>query len=148
MNIPVNCQTPVDKQASKVLWKAPWWALYPEPAKMAIREVEKKHSWEAWIDFTKAPPVKNGGTQITDLRGKKFSVDLFKKTPIGREKVGEVEATIVGYSRISKNPTGTSRSQCWWAKIGKEIVEIWRGSNSQKSWRLTKAEDDSELMNP
>lgn len=64
----VGHERPVDRVASRLLWKSPWWAKYPEPAQKAILEVKVETTWQAWVDYTKAPT--SGGKFTTpDRRG-------------------------------------------------------------------------------
>ena len=67
---------PVNLIAAKLLWKAPWWAKYPEPAKAVIVKLPLAAEWSAWVDFTKSAPIRKRPPwdsrphpQITERRG-------------------------------------------------------------------------------
>ena len=61
--------TPVNLQASKMLWKSPWWAKAPPDVKEKVTKAAEVVTWEAFIDYFKAPPEKSGtGNPAEDRR--------------------------------------------------------------------------------
>lgn len=119
----------IDKQASKIFWKAPWWAKLPEEDKKEIIVAELK--MEDFVDVNQAPPIRPGGkgNQISDIRGQK----------VKHRKYGWV-ALITGYAYARKTRllatkingvTLRENEQRWYAICGGSV-----GIIKYRNWKM------------
>ncbi|MFO0202632.1 MAG: hypothetical protein ACK528_05830 [Alphaproteobacteria bacterium] len=62
---------PINLQASKLLWKSPWWAKAPPEEKKVVEKAIEPLTIDAAIDYMKEPPQRPGPkeNQVKDLRG-------------------------------------------------------------------------------
>lgn len=93
---------PVNKQAARIFWKAPWWAKLPLEDKEALIRIPARI--EDLINTTNAPPERPGNkhNQIQDRRGHKM-----------KNKHGLV-VLIIGYAYCRPlNPRNVKRLELW-----------------------------------
>ena len=105
----VRHSRPVNMQAAKIFWKAPWWAkLPPEDKEEMIHTVTKL---ENLVDVYQPPPQRPGGrhNQIPDLRGTKV-----------RHKKQGIVALVLGYAyaKASHLTRGDQKRELWWTGNG------------------------------
>jgi hypothetical protein len=151
---------PIDRQASKMFWKAPWWAQYPEPAKRAILEVKNDVSWEAFVNYINPPPNKGRpeGNKLKDRRGETVQDKLgFVAKIIGYSRScppGEVQVRLRARSKpiwfrgdgwndkqLNKDTYGAGA--IWWAVVDGFVTEVWQGPR-RSYWRVYKPKQDHE----
>lgn len=120
-------ERPANLISARLLWKAPWWAHYPETARKAVLGIKKQHSWQAWVDYTKAPP-NNGGprsSQIIDRRGIVFQY-------FGEDRT----ITVIGFSRSigheSMHPSG--KRPAWWVGGGWDPKRMGQRTLYHHAW--------------
>jgi hypothetical protein len=118
---------PINAQACRVLWKAPWWAHHNEITKEA-EKVFPKHEWELHANLFNGPPIKGiQGQETIDRRGVRVRFKLESK-----------EGVITGHYRRSGN--GHAKLQQWW-------VMLEDGGITTLTWGVNKKAIRYEVLN-
>lgn len=121
----IATRSPVNRQAARVMQKAPWWAHYSEIPKQA-EKLMPVHEWRLCADLFLPPPRQVGQKPPTDRRGTRVKFHLEK-----------LEAVITGHHRIKR--IGGNNIHVWWAicEDGSVTTLTWGGqSKKSKRWEL------------
>ena len=122
MSVPIS-RDPIDKQSSKIFWKAPWWAKAPPEDKNHFEKVLEKAletvDYKTLLNYTNPPPKRIGDVhnQIKDKRG--YTV-LWKSGNTG-VVLGYAEAQIKPYKR-----TRIRRAIYWWVMLPDNEIRMVR----------------------
>ena len=122
---------PINLQAAKVFWKAPWWAKISLEDKTEVIRTTAKI--EDLVDVNCPPPTRPGGghNQIPDLRGTKV-----------RHKSRGLVALVLGYafsapqSHNVRRDNRTNHQTVWWNGNNWNSVENQgsRGFRNEQRW--------------
>ena len=113
MDIDIFKRKPINKQAARAIWRAPWWAHLNEAPKQAQKLIPS-HEWELHADLFRPPPEKDSA----DRRG--VHVKFF---------LGNERGVVTGFHRRQK--TGGKNQYYWW-------VMLMDGTITTLCWNLGK----------
>ena len=131
MNLSIS-RDPIDKQSSKIFWKAPWWAKAPPEDKDHFEKVLEKAleivDYKTLLNYTNPPPTRIGDLQqqIKDKRG--YTV-LWSSGSTG---------VVLGYAEAQKKPykgTRMRRAIYWWVLSTDNQITMVRDLNLGKGTR-------------
>lgn len=129
MSASIN-RDPIDKQSSKIFWKAPWWAKAPPEDKKHFEKVLEKAletvDYKTLLNYTNPPPQRIGNEyqQIKDKRG--YTV-LWTSGNTG-VVLGFAEALVKTFKRTHKR-----RVVYWWVLVSDNEIKMVRDFNNGKS---------------
>ena len=154
-------ERPVDRVAARMLWKAPWWATYPESAKPAVLTCQEELPASVWIDYTKGPPS-SAAWEVKDRRGwvLEFGQDKRRGTIIGYahgERAVEAEpaskpAWYVG-SRVGWNEWSKQHGKahpvvhCWWVLMDDGTRSLLRWKTGKRTWAIISPQNEARTTN-
>ena len=129
-------RTPVNKSASMVFWKSPWWAKVSPDTKAAAKKVVEKFDYKTLLDYTSPPPARpgNSNSQIKDKRGFRVTKNSIDKGTV----IGFADSVVF---RATKK--GFRRKMFWWVLTDDaEIIRV-RDYNTGDPLSCAKFHDDS-----
>lgn len=124
---------PVNKQASKIFWKAPWWAKLTEEEKEIVAVYESTVDGKRLVEYGKPQPFDRDKTfQAEDKRGRRilfsdgsvgvvtgFHHEVMKLRNTGSNRTSTWYRNGNQYSARAKQRVATSRT--WWCLVNGEM---------------------------
>lgn len=96
---------PVNRQASKVFWKSPWWAKLAEEEKQIVSDYESAIEEKVLVEYGKPPSYDRGKVfQTEDKRGRRI---LFPDGSVG-------VVTGFHHETMKLRNTGSGRISVWY----------------------------------